>query len=284
MPKLTVHKATLPKYPLFRSACSSGLSKVRPLRGVVAANDKWGWNFGNAWPPSYGAFGRMRAMMALLEATTLSPTSVLEVAAGDASLCASLAMLGCQVVANDIRGEQLNEAAASFTNAESIHRLPGNLFDLNPAETGLFDLVIACEILEHVASTVDFLLQLKRFVAPGGHILITTPNGSYFRNRLPTHSAIQDFSALESQQFKPDADGHLFLITPGEMVNLANNVGLSVERMILWGTPLVTGHVRLSTLACKSAFWVCYHLERLAQSLPFAIKERVCFSLSVVLN
>ena len=221
--------------------------------------------------------------MTLIESVALNPKRVLEVAAGDAALCACLASQGFRVVANDLRGEQLTEAVAIFTNGKDIQLLPGDLVRLDPAETGLFDLVIACEVVEHVAHTVDFLTQLKRFVAPGGHLLLTTPNGSYFRNKLPTHSQIDDFKALESQQFKPDADGHLFLITPGEMAKLAKMAGLAVERMTLWATPVVTGHVGLSKLASSAGCWACYHLEKLLQRLPLAIKERACFNLSVVL-
>ncbi len=116
----------------------------------------------------------------------------------------------------------LPNAVFNSSNAESIRCLSGNLFDLDPEKIGQFDLVIACEIVEHVAHTVDLLLQLKRFVGPGGRILITTLNGGYFRNKLTAHSEIQDFTALDKQQFKPDSDGHLFLITPQEMESLAH--------------------------------------------------------------
>jgi 2-polyprenyl-3-methyl-5-hydroxy-6-metoxy-1,4-benzoquinol methylase len=284
MQNFSVQKAALPEYTLFRSVCGSGLSTVRPLRETAAAEDQWGWNFGSGWPPSYWAYGRMRAMTAVLEAAALKPKSVLEVAAGDAALSACLATTGCRVVANDLRGDQLARAVQNFSNSDSIQCLPGNLFDLDPTATGRFDLVIACEIVEHVAHTVEFLAQLKRFVAPGGHILITTPNGSYFRNKLPTYSAIKDFDALERQQFKPDADGHLFLITPGEMADLAGKAGLSVKRMVVWGTPAVTGHVRLSMFSSSALCWACYHLERFSQELPVAFKEKACFNLAAVLS
>ena len=226
----------------------------------------------------------MRAMMTLLEASALAPKTVLEVAAGDAALSASLAAKGVQAAANDLRADNLANAVANFSNADKIRCLPGNLFDLDPAKIGQFDLVIACEIVEHVAHTVDFLRQLKRFVAPGGRILITTPNGAYFRNKLPTHSQIQDFTALEQQQFKPDSDGHLFLITPEEMESLAQQAGLKVERLVLWGTPAVTGHARLALLSTPAACWACYQLERLSQSLPFGIKEKACFNFAAILS
>lgn len=283
MHKIKSQPAMLPEYSLFRDVCHHGLSQVRPLRETAADNDQWGWNFGSGWPPSYWAYGRMRALMTLLEAAALHPKSVLEVAAGDGALSACLASKGCQVAANDLRRDALENATCTFKNREDIKLLPGNLFDLDPAETGLFDLVVACEIVEHVAHTVDFLVQLKKFLAPGGRILITTPNGSYFRNQLPTHSAITDFTALESEQFKPDADGHLFLITPTEMTNLAHKAGLAVERMTLWGTPFLTGHIRLSSLASKPVCRASYRLEWLSQKLPLAIREKACFSLFAVL-
>jgi 2-polyprenyl-3-methyl-5-hydroxy-6-metoxy-1,4-benzoquinol methylase len=273
-----------PDYGLFRSACGAGLRVVRPLNEKATADDPWGWNYGSGWPPSYWAFGRMRALMTMAAAVSLHPKSMLEVAAGDAALCAHLATQGCVVVANDLRKEHLEQSVLNFKNADAIRILPGNLFDLDPASIGQFDLVVACEIIEHVAHTVDFLSQLKRFVAPGGHILLTTPNGGYFRNKLPTYSMVKDFKALESQQFKPDADGHLFLITPEEMTSVARKAGLSVERMFLWGTPPVTGHVGLSVLSSRWFCGLCYFLERVAQRLPMFLKSKLAFSLSVVLK
>ncbi len=145
----------------------------------------------------------------------------MEIAAGDAALCACLERFGSDVVANDLRREHLQSSLGNFGNRERIGILPGNAFDLDPAATGEFDLVIACEIIEHVAHATDLLKQLRRFLCPGGRILLTTPNGAYFRNKLPTHSQIKDFKELESKQLKPDADGHLFLITPGETRQLA---------------------------------------------------------------
>ena len=72
---------------------------------------------------------------------------------------------------------------------------------------------------------------------------------SHFRNRLPTYRQIQDFTELEKNQFKPDADGHLFLFTPQELGDVAAEVGLAVEQLYVWGTPLLTGHLGFRFLA-----------------------------------
>jgi 2-polyprenyl-6-hydroxyphenyl methylase/3-demethylubiquinone-9 3-methyltransferase len=214
---------------------------------------------------------------------SLKPKRVLEVAAGDASLCACLAAKGVEVFANDLRAESLREAISCFSVGNQINLLPGNLFDLDPAENGLFDLVIACEIIEHVAHTVDLLRHLRRFLTPGGHLILTTPNGSYFRNRLPTYSEIEDPRSLEASQFKPDADGHLFLLTSAELRVVARQAGFLVEQIDLLATPFITGHCRLSMLHGRSVARLCYRLEKLSQHLSFKTREKLCFLMFALL-
>ena len=274
----------LPSFSLYQSVCRSGLSAIRPLTEYAKARDPSGWNFGSGWPPSHAAFGRMRTLCTLQRIRALRPRRVLELAAGDASLSACLAADGTSVFANDLRAENLKEAMASFINAGDIMLLPGNLFDLRPSRIGTFDVIAACEIIEHVAHPDDFLSHIKQFLAPDGCILLTTPNGSYFRNRLPTIVQIDDFNTLEGSQFKPDADGHLFLITPRELRELAKRVGLSVRVLDLLGTPFITGHCRLSSASGQEIASLCYNLEKAFQRLPVKLQEKFCFSILALLD
>jgi 2-polyprenyl-3-methyl-5-hydroxy-6-metoxy-1,4-benzoquinol methylase len=273
-----------PSRDAFNKVCRSGLSLIRPLLEDQARTaDSYGWKYGAAQAPSYPAYGRLRALLTLNAALALKPKRVLEIAAGDASLCASLEDLtGCEVVANDLRRENLETSVERFRNGDRIRLLPGNVFDLDPAATGKFDLVVACEIIEHVADATGLLRQLRRFLAPGGHILLTTPNGAYFRNKLPTHSEIKDFKELETRQFKPDSDGHLFLITPGEMCGLAREAGLKVENILLWGTPFITGESRFRMLQPLPLPY--YRLELLCQKLGEPMKERFSNAMMVTLS
>lgn len=264
---------------LVNAAMSSGLSSIRPI--ARRGEDPYGWNFGSARMPSYWAYGRMRALHAIIEAERLRPRRVLEVAAGDAALCASLReRTGCEVVANDLREANLREALEAFSNGKEISILPGNVFEIPPESVQPFDLVIACEIIEHVAHGVEFLQHLGRLMTKDGRILLTTPNGSHFRNVLPGYYDIPDHSVLESRQFKPDADGHLFLIRPSELHRMAKEAGLVVERIELWGSPFVTGHgmLRLFSGILPRAF--CLKME----STIAGRWERLCFAMSAVLR
>jgi 2-polyprenyl-3-methyl-5-hydroxy-6-metoxy-1,4-benzoquinol methylase len=277
-----------PSRKLYMSVCDNGLSVVRPLASSNAEGDVFGWNYGSASPPSYWAYGRLRALITMARARGLldlaAGSRVLEVAAGDAALSACLAKEGHNVTANDLREENLRASVANFNNAADIRLLPGNLFDLDPASAGTFDLVIGCEIVEHVAHTVDFLKQLKRFLAPGGRVLLTTPNGAYFRNKLPTYSEIDDFTALEKEQFKPDSDGHLFLITPREMEGIAKSAGFVVDDITVWGTPFVTGESGFRYLSPLLPLTGWYALERLARRFGSRALDKLGNSMCVVLS
>ncbi|HMF58518.1 MAG TPA: methyltransferase domain-containing protein [Pyrinomonadaceae bacterium] len=276
-------RTQFPQYAVFAQSCRRGLSAVYSFKqGVV--NDPYGWKFGARWPPSHWAFGRMRALLAMQDALLLKPHRALEIAAGGGGLSSRLAAGGCNVVVNDLREENMTASLREFSNGECAQIEGGNMFDLSPERIGKFDLVLACEIIEHVAHPYELLEHLKNFLEPDGRLLLTTPNGSYFRNKLPTYSEIQDFDELETRQFKPDADGHLFLLTPSELCQLAASAGLLVERLNVWGTPMLSGHAAFRYLAGPSLTKAAYSAELLTQRLPSAKRVRVCAALSAILQ
>ena len=42
-----------------------------------------------------------------------------------------------------------------------------------------YDLIYSTEVIEHVADPVEFVTKLKKFLKPGGTLLLTTPNKNY---------------------------------------------------------------------------------------------------------
>ncbi len=272
-----------PSYAVFKTCCAKGLSAIYPFTAHKHP-DLYGWKYGTRWPPSYNAFGTMRTLLAIRDALDLNPKIVLEVAGGEGGLAATLAREGCRVTINDLRTDLTREALKEYTNGEQITLIGGDMFDLPVARLGQFDLVIASEIIEHVAHPDALLKHLKTFLKPEGSILLTTPNGSYFRNKLPTHAEIKNFTELEMRQFRPDADGHLFLITPHELCRLAEKIGLQVERLSVWGTPLLTGHMGLRIFRTKYLAWSAYQTERFTQQLPQRAREKLCAGMTAILS
>lgn len=272
-----------PEFGVFSEVCKHGLSVVRPLDDQLGRErDREGWNYESASVPSYQAYGRLRALVTLNAARELRPRRVLEVAAGDAALSACLAQDGAEVVVNDLRSHELQESVGTFTNSELIRIVPGDLFSLDPASIGRFDLVVACEVLEHVAHPADLLAHLRSFLTRGGSLILSTPNGEYFRNRLLTYSQIDNPSDLEVDQFKPDADGHLFLITTKELHRMAMDSGLSVQSVFLWASPFITGHAGARLLSHFVPLRLLYNLEETIGKSRAA--SRLCYSILAVLQ
>lgn len=276
-------RTAYPTYRLFADACRRGLQVVYPLASETLA-DPDGWRYGQGAPPSYPAFGRMRALLAVEQARALHPSRVLEVAAGGGGLATTLAAQGATVVANDLLTESLTAALREYRGGERVTVTGGSLFELSADQIGTFDLVIACEVIEHVAHPGDLLARLASLLVPGGRLLVTTPNGAHFRNTLPTLRGVGDLEELERRQFKPDADGHLFLLTPEELADLASAAGLAVERLDTWGFPLLTGHAGCRVLSGPWATAPAYWTERAAQFLPAALRQRLSAAMSAVLT
>ncbi|MEO5867743.1 MAG: bifunctional 2-polyprenyl-6-hydroxyphenol methylase/3-demethylubiquinol 3-O-methyltransferase UbiG [Sphingomonas sp.] len=104
----------------------------------------------------------------------LAGRRALDVGCGAGLLCEPLTRLGAAVTGIDAAAD--NIAAARAHAAQSgltIDYRAGGVEGLGP-ET--FDLVTTLEVIEHVADPAAFVAGLARAVAPGGLLILSTPN------------------------------------------------------------------------------------------------------------
>jgi len=223
----------------------------------------WGHRPWSGYSRAY-ALRREQALRLLTEVLPAG-ASILDVAAGQGNFSLRLAEAGFRVTWNDLRGE-LVDYVRSKHEAGVIDFAPGNAFDIQFPQP--FDAVLATDVIEHVAHPDEFVVKLARLVKPGGILVLSTPNGAYWRSGLPRFSDIPDPTVLESLQFKPDADGHLFLLHPDELVEFAQKAGLSVESMTLYANSLTAGHVKLERLLPLLPNRIVQSVENFTQRLP----------------
>lgn len=152
--------------------------RERPLldAGVVAGNvyDK----YGTANPVARLLVkGFLRAFDELL--TRAHPENVLEVGCGEGELAIRAARAGFRVEATDISPRVIQEARGRAAAAGvNVDFQVSDLFALRPPEKRA-DLVVCCEVLEHVADpepALAHLLKLSR-----GHILLSVPREPIWR-------------------------------------------------------------------------------------------------------
>ena len=103
----------------------------------------------------------------------LAGKRALDVGCGAGLLCEPLARMGAAVTGVDAAPE-LVAVAAAHADARGL------AIDYRPvgveAVEGLFDLVMAMEVVEHVADPGAFVAALAARVAPGGMLILSTPN------------------------------------------------------------------------------------------------------------
>src|SRR5205807_3492875 len=124
-------------------------------------------------------------------------------------------------------------AEAALARARSRH--PALHFRLAPIDgplplrDGEFDVVFSSEVIEHVADTARWLSEVRRVLAPGGRLLLTTP--SHGRVRVALGGV---------ERFSPPLGDHLHLYTKGALRSLLEEFGFgAVQVRTAAGRPLL---------------------------------------------
>jgi 2-polyprenyl-6-hydroxyphenyl methylase/3-demethylubiquinone-9 3-methyltransferase len=234
--------------------------------------------------PGYArAYASRRARALELVRQVAEPGArVLDVAAAQGNFSLTLAEAGFRVTWNDLREELIDYVKLKHESGE-LHFLPGQILELPPPEPP-FDVVVATEVIEHVAHPDEFLRKLATFVRPGGHLVMTTPNGRFLRNDRPRFSEFADPSVFESKQFAPDGDGHIFLLHPDEVRTLAARAGLEVVELSVLTSFLTAGWMGTGPLARRLPQRVIDSAEGVVRALPAPVRERLTVSMAFALR
>lgn len=170
-----------------------------------------------------------------------TPLDILDVGCAQGTLALKLAEQGHRVTAMDIRQPFLDYAKSRYERGV-ITFLCGNALEDSPI--GNFDLIYANQIIEHLVYPLEFVNRIASWLKPGGRVVLTTPNGLYFKNSLPSFSQINPTES-EHLQFTADADGHFFAYLPEELVRIASAAMLTDVTVTPFESPWISGHVKV---------------------------------------
>jgi SAM-dependent methyltransferase len=117
-------------------------------------------------------------------------------------------------VAEGVTGIDIAPVAVEYARAH--YALPNLAFEEAsctqlPYADGVFDLVVAFEVIEHLENWRDFLQEVRRVLAPAGQVIVSTPNRLYYTESRgadganPFHVHEFDFDEFnrELKQFFP---------------------------------------------------------------------------------
>lgn len=150
----------------------------------------------------------------------LAGKTAIDVGCGAGLLCEPLARLGAHVTGVDAAPENIGAAHAhAQASGLAIEYVVGELDGVGARR---FDLVTSLEVIEHVTDPAAFVAGLARRLAPGGLMILSTPN------RTPL-SRLAMVSIGEGTGMIPrGTHDHDKFLTPDELTALLGDVGLTV--------------------------------------------------------
>lgn len=151
----------------------------------------------------------------------LTGKTALDVGCGAGLLCEPLARMGGDVTGVDAAPENAEAAALHAEGGGlDIRYIAG---EIGAQNIGTFDLVTSMEVIEHVADKLDYLRELKARLAPGGLMILSTPNRTAASRLLLVEGA-------EAIGMIPKGTHHWEdFITPEELSELLSGMGMEMS-------------------------------------------------------
>lgn len=149
----------------------------------------------------------------------LAGRSALDVGCGAGLMCEPLARLGAKVTGIDAAAENV-AVAGRHAQAQGL-AIDYRCIDVAVLD-GRFDLVTSMEVVEHVAAPAAFVAALAARLAPGGLLILSTPNRTPL-SRLAMITLGEGLGAIPAGTHDWDR-----FLTPDELADLAQAAGLKV--------------------------------------------------------
>jgi 2-polyprenyl-3-methyl-5-hydroxy-6-metoxy-1,4-benzoquinol methylase len=176
-------------------------------------------------PAQRGLFGLPRRREFLLGHAHPPPKRVLDVGCAGGYIALMLSELGHEVL-----GVELNERMAAEARARGVDVLEHDLDLPLPLPDDEFDLVHACEVVEHLFDTEGFLRELRRVLRPGGALIASTPNLNSLHNRVRVllGRPVPMWGAYPGDLH----GGHIRVFNRAKLVELLERCGFEVTEII----------------------------------------------------
>lgn len=187
------------------------------------------------------------AALELMRMPAPGQSRLLELGAGHCEIARLLRERGWQVHTADLEAACVAEAIALG--------FPATRLDLNeplPFPDAAFDCVVMLEVIEHVVRAEAALAEVGRVLAPGGRLLLTTPNHAFYKSRL---------RALKGRPLGMEGDHYRFFVKVQLEALLAAGGFRIVDRNSSGHLPLMDGRwmrrlLRRKRVLCRVPEWL----------------------------
>lgn len=169
---------------------------------------------------------------------------VLDAGCGDGGL----AVLIQKEIGSVVFGVDISKRGINLAKKQGVAARIGDISEKIPYPKGYFDAIVASEIIEHLVNPDGFLRQCHRVLRPGGKLILTTPNVSFWLNRIIFPFGIYPVFLEASTEFKVGLGmlqkflydtqpvGHIHVFNAPALGDLLCAHGFSINRII--GNPV----------------------------------------------
>jgi 2-polyprenyl-3-methyl-5-hydroxy-6-metoxy-1,4-benzoquinol methylase len=207
-----------------------------------------------------------------------APLEILDVGCAQGTLALKLAEGGHRVCAVDLRQQFLDYARSRYEFGD-IEFHQGNVLELELERS--FDLIFANQIVEHLVYPLEMVYGLKKLLKDDGRLIVTTPNGDYLVDTLPSYAELGEPEQWKHMQFTADADGHFYSYLGSELGAIFAQAGFAHVEVQYFETPWISGHMKVRYLHEILPLSALRWLDRLMLKLPL-LKRRFAHQLMVV--
>lgn len=135
-------------------------------------------------------------------------------------------LTGCDINADDIA-----HARALNRDVPNLQYETANALELHHPDAS-FDLLVSCEVLEHVGQPAQMIREIARVLRPGGHAILTFPSQEFPFTYDPVNRIWQVIRKSSDREFLISqgayAFGHDYLIPSAAFKSWAADAGLEI--------------------------------------------------------
>lgn len=192
-----------------------------PARARISAQLKAFYELRAAEEPARDPEALLRFRKALTAAQLISGERILDVGAKWGGLASAIESVGITV---DYTGFDLSEVNTEAAAGAGLKFVRGDVSEALPFGEASFDCVFCLELLEHLSSPVDLLVEMRRVLTHAGRAVVSVPS---------PYSWVEVVREISGRH---DTEGHLNSLPTPIMQNLAGLSGFMIDRRL--GTSL----------------------------------------------
>jgi SAM-dependent methyltransferase len=158
-------------------------------------------------------------------------SSALNLGTGEGDYDRMIARYCTEVIGCDVNEEDLAHARTLNQGVMNLRYEPNNALALSYADAS-FDLIVSCEVLEHVGDPAQMIREMYRVLRPGGTAIMTFPSREFPITYDPVNRIWQWVKKPGDREFLISqgayAFGHDYLIGSADFKKWASETGFQV--------------------------------------------------------